>query len=266
MAAKVKNVLNKKPQKTVRNVLVQPFKTKWPQITKEETINVIGLLQRLPQQFVVHGSNDVFQLLHDGQACALLLSSDFHPQIFGKQIIRMARRNLPSIQILAIDDLKWQGKLEKLVAIRKSGNKNENVAQLLVSMDEIIKVHDFEDDLSQPSLPIKKKERIAKTRTNINIEDLSKLYLKRSSNAAREFIPPVSEYSVKLTKKEKSDFSGDFISFKRPRSDDDLLSTNVSAPHNQTNLKSSKKLQIKYMSLTVNRIVGNPERKHNKKK
>uniref|UniRef100_A0A1Q3F6C6 Uncharacterized protein n=1 Tax=Culex tarsalis TaxID=7177 RepID=A0A1Q3F6C6_CULTA len=266
MSAKAKTVKNSKPSKTIRNVLVQPFKTKWPLVNENDVIRITQLLKQVPRDHVTVGTNAALELLHTAKACALLLTSEFHPHILGKQIIRMAQRNLPTIKVLAIPDLKWDDSLQKVIAIRGGEQRVPQLDSLLAAMAEIIKSNGFEDDLCSSPVSIK-----------ISPEELSRLYLTRSDSNQRAFIPRVSSYAIKSKDGDNKQDWGEFISLSKstPESMDveseEELEQSVESKLNisgKLDVKSSENLKQQsgpYIGLTVNRIQGDPNRRKNPK-
>uniref|UniRef100_A0A1Q3F6Y8 Uncharacterized protein n=1 Tax=Culex tarsalis TaxID=7177 RepID=A0A1Q3F6Y8_CULTA len=278
MSAKAKTVKNSKPSKTIRNVLVQPFKTKWPLVNENDMTRTTQLLKQVPRDHVTVGTNAALEILHTAKACALLLTSEFHPHILGKQIIRMAQRNLPTIKVLAIPDLKWDDSLQKVIAIRGGEQRVPQLDSLLAAMEEIIKSNGFEDDLCSSPISIKKKKsRPKKPATKISPEELSRLYLTRSDSNQRAFIPRVSSYAIKSKDGDNKQDWGEFISLSKstPESMDveseEELEQSVESKLNisgKLNVKSSENLKQQsgpYIGLTVNRIQGDPNRRKNPK-
>uniref|UniRef100_A0A8D8AFI6 (northern house mosquito) hypothetical protein n=2 Tax=Culex pipiens TaxID=7175 RepID=A0A8D8AFI6_CULPI len=276
MSAKAKSFKNPKASKTIRNVLVQPFKTKWPLVDENDAKRVTKFLEEVPRDHVVVGTNAALELLHTAKACALFLTSDFHPHILGKQIIRMARRNLPTVKILAIPGLKWDDNLQKMIAIRSGGQRADS---LLQAMEEMIKANDFEDDLCASTVSIKKEKlRKRKVATKMGPEEISGLYLTSSESNQRAFIPRISSYATKSkVGDDKADW-GEFISFNKSttesmefESDEEELEQKVESKLNisgKLNAKSNESLRKQngpYIGLTVNRIQGNPNRRKNPK-
>lgn len=271
MTNKAKPVQSTKTVKTIRNVLVQPFKTQWPSVGEAEGTKLVNLLEQIAKDQVVHGMNPVNHLLSRGLACALFITSDFHPQILGKQIIQMARRNSPAIQILALEGLSWNGKQEKLVAVRNASHEySENVIDLLNLMVAIGDSKGYVVDRSESSsIKNKKPGQKAKVR-NMSLEEIAQLYIPRPKNGKRAFVPQVSIFAGKQTAETKKSDWGPFISFKRPRSEQ-----NESRSKNESKIKTkspSSSINANtvapeaYEPLTVNRVQGNPNRKQDKRK
>lgn len=267
MNRKAKTVQNIKSAKTIRNVLVQPFKTVWPCVASEDATKLVKMLNELPSAHVVHGTNPVSHLLSQGQACALFITSDFHPQILGKQIIQMARRNCPQIPILAPECLKWGEKLEKLIALRTTSNEQPEATELLKYMTDVIKAKEYDKDrfVSKPSE--KKLQQEPKTEERAPDAVLPRPHLNRPVENKRAFIPQVSMFATKqLTCSSKEDW-GEYITFKRKRSEtektDEPKSKKISK---QKPTKPERKSSTSYIPLTVNRIQGNPNRKADKRK
>ncbi|XP_062565702.1 uncharacterized protein LOC134227986 [Armigeres subalbatus] len=255
---KGKAAQNGKSSKTIRNVLVQPFKVEWPCVDSEDAIKVIEMLNDLSSSQIVAGTNPVSHLLSQGQACALFITSDFHPQILGKQIIQMARRHSPHIQIIAPECLKYGGQLAKLVAIRNISNGEPKVIKLLTYITDIIKSKGYDKEQCElTSGTSKKSHEDPKTRSTSPVA-LSRLHLPRPGEGVRAFIPEVSAIVNEQTTNSKQDW-GEYIALKRRRSE---------AKNDTENKKKSKPAatqKTSYISLTVNRIQGNPNRKKDRK-
>ncbi|XP_065094012.1 uncharacterized protein LOC135714557 isoform X2 [Ochlerotatus camptorhynchus] len=269
MTSKAKSVKSAKPLKTVRNVLVQPFKTQWPCVQLSEAGNLVNLLKQIPKDQVVHGTSPVNHLLSKGLACAFLISSDFHPQILGKQIIQMARRNSPGIQLLALECLSWNGKLEKLVAIRKTSNQYpEKVIELLNLMMKIGESKGYDTESSKFSSGGNRKLMAQQTKVeNMSQEEIERLYLPRSTNGKRAFVPQVSIFAGKQTVEAKKDDWGQFVSFKRSGADQIEINLKGKSKRKEKSSASTKaniNASEGYVPLTVNRLQGNPNRKSEK--
>lgn len=266
MPSKAKPVQSAKSLKTVRNVLVQPFKIQWPCVQQADGGDLDNLLKQIPKNQVVHGTNPVTHLLSKGLACALLISSDFHPQILGKQIIQMARRYSPGIQILALESLSWNGKPEKLVAIRNTSYPDK-VIELLNLMIEIGKSKGYDTESSE--LPSGGNRKLMGQQTkveNIPLEEIARLYLPRLANGKRSFVPQVSIFAGKQTVGARKDDWGQFVSFKRPRSEQKEVNLKGKKKSASASTKAEINASEAYVPLTVNRVQGNPNRKADKRK
>lgn len=218
----------------------------------------------------MHGTNPVNHLLSQGLACALLISSDFHPQILGKQIIQMARRNSPGIQILALECLSWNGKPEKLVAIRNTSFPVK-VIELLNLMMDIGESNGYYTEWSNFSSGENRKPLKQQTKVeNVSLEEIDLLYIPRPANGKRAFVPQVSIFAGKQTVDPKNDDWGQFVSFKRPRSEQMEEDLKGESKSKKKSAPTSTKAQINaseaYVPLTVNRLQGNPNRKAEKRK
>ncbi|XP_055633525.1 uncharacterized protein LOC129773890 [Toxorhynchites rutilus septentrionalis] len=258
MNAKTKTLQSGKPSKTVRNVLVQPFKTKWPLVTGNEREKVENLLNKISQEHLAIGSNAACGILHNGQACALFLTSDFYPQILGKQIIRMARRNSSSVKILAIENLSWNGIQEKLIAVRKSASKDPTICNLLELTEHICMLSGFDDDSSDVLKTSKAKSSTKlKFAQNEGGETIDKFYLERVDSKQREFVPNISTLLSKTTKISTNPEWGEHISFKPKPMEIELDHQLKQKPV----FPKIKKSSVTYAPLIVNRVRGNPNRK-----
>ncbi|EAT38987.1 AAEL009177-PA [Aedes aegypti] len=267
MSQKAKTIKNAKTTKSIRNVLVQPFKTVWPSVGSEEAIKINNMINKLTSPHVVHGTNPVSHLLSQGQASALFITSDFHPQILGKQIIQMARRNCPQIQILAPECLKWSDTPEKLIAIRSAYRDQPEIVELLQYVAHIIKSKEYDKEQINSS----SSKKITQAEQN-NVErappvELPRLHLNRLAENKRTFIPQVSIFATKqLAASPKNDWS-EYITLKRGRSETETADkTKPKKKSKTTPTKSDEKVSSSYIPLTVNRVQGNPNRKVDKKK
>lgn len=227
-----------------------------PQIDESEANQVLQLLGKIPENLIVCGFNEGLKKLQDSTASALLLSSDFHPQIFGKQIIRMARRNRSPIKILAIDNLRWNDMVKKILVI--SEDRNSELDELLQVMDAICKAKGYEDDLCRISAPPKKSYvKLKKTEEKLNPVSIAKLHLVQPTSTQRAFVPKLSIYATKPVGPD-GERCEQYISLGRTAShgnDKSLKCVKKSKP------KKSPKIVSDYCTLTVNRIQGNPDRK-----
>lgn len=188
----------------------------------------------------------------------------------------MARRNLPTVKIVAMHGLKWDDNLQKMIAIRGG---EQRVDSLLQAMEEIIKANDFEDDLCASLVSIKKdKLRKGKVATKLGPKELSGLYLTRSESNQRAFIPKISSYATKSKVGDAKADWGEFISFNKStpesmelESEEEELEQRVESKLNisgKLNAKSNESLRKQsgpYIGLTVNRIQGDPNRRKNPK-
>ncbi|KXJ79575.1 hypothetical protein RP20_CCG000364 [Aedes albopictus] len=267
MNQKAKTIQNVKSAKTVRNVLVQPFKTVWPSVDTEEATNLIKMINELPCAHVVHGTNPVSHLLSQGQACALLITSDFHPQILGKQILQMARRNSPQILILAPEGLRWKDKPEKLIGIRETARNQSETTELLKFMVGVVKAKEYDKEHVDATRS-KKDHPTERNPGNAACPRFLQRYLNRPVENKRAFVPPVSLFATKqLACSTKDNDWGEYISFKRARPDPEA--TKSPKPKKKSKhmaKKAERKLSESYIPLTVNRVQGNPDRKVDKKK
>ncbi|XP_058821631.1 uncharacterized protein LOC131683570 [Topomyia yanbarensis] len=275
MSGKVKTVQSSKPVKTIRNVLVQPFKTKWPLVPGNDAEQFNKLFTKIPHNLMTRGMKDSVRLINEGKSCALFLSSDFHPQILGKQLIRMARRNSPTIQIVTVEKIRWSGSLERILAIPKSGSEQHDVAELLTLMTKIAKANEYEDDLCHNTT-----ERSKLTTKQRNVvqelkpDDIARLHLPRHDCKRRTFVPEVSIFAPKSTVDTDKEEWSEYISLKRSRQDEMEFDVNlgpsksiVGRKEKDSNKPAFVKAGTTYVPLTVNRIQGNPNRKkHNRKK
>ncbi|XP_058453581.1 uncharacterized protein LOC131431733 [Malaya genurostris] len=268
MSGKAKFVQSVKPVKTTRNVLVQPFKTKWPLVPANDAEVFNTIFTKVPNNLMIHGLKDAMPLLSQGKACAVFLSSDFHPQILGKQIIRMARRNSSHILILAVEKLRCNGSWERLVAIPNSASCEQQVSNLLELMTQITKANGYEDDLyhisSENSKSNSKQQKIIE---ELNPETVTRLHLTRDDLTKRAFVPEVSIFAPK--KSSVTEECTDYISFKRNSPvemevESDMRSTTTSYSRKKHGPGKLTKDSTVYVPLTVNRIQGNLNRKKRK--
>ncbi|XP_053697478.1 uncharacterized protein LOC128744467 [Sabethes cyaneus] len=254
-----KTISGGKQTKTIRNVLVQPFKTKWPILPDAEVSNFQQLFKQVPQHLLVRGINETVQLIHEGKACVLLINSNFHPQILAKQLIRMARRNLPDIKTLAIENLRLQSSAEKIVAIRRSDDQEpESYHQLLQLISNICISNGYEDGVDTP-LKKDEKQKIEQKKSVEEIEPriISQIYLIRHDSNRRVFVPKISIHASPKKQITENDW-GEYVSFEQPK----RYNTVKDGKRSQNSYQVSN---MPYVPLTVNRVQGNPDRKRKKK-
>ncbi|XP_055549674.1 uncharacterized protein LOC129732647 isoform X1 [Wyeomyia smithii] len=269
MEKTAKTALNRKQIKSIRNVLVQPFKNKWPLLPETEAANFNMLFKQIPQNLLVNGINESVQLINEGEACLLLLNSGFHPQILGKQIIRMALRIIPDIKILVVEKLAVQGSPQKIIAIRKnSRDQVEPSYQLLKLITEIYKSNNYENVDNRASVN-DEKQKLKKMNADEQItpEVITKQYLTRRDTKKREFVPPVSVFASRNTDLTEKDEWDEYVSFTQQKyvQSDKIKIQKKNPFHHTAKTKKSRRNEVTYVPLSVNRIQGNPERKRKKK-
>lgn len=182
----------------------------------------------------------------------------------------MARRNTPGIQILALECLSWNGKPEKMVAVRNTLYPVK-VIELLNLMMDIGEANGYYTDAWIFSSAEKRKPLEQQTKVeNLSLEEIEQLYIPRPDNGKRAFVPKVSIFAGKQTVGPKKDDWGQFVSFKRPRSEQ--METNLKSESKSKKKSASASTTAKtnaseaYVPLTVNRVQGNPNRKAEKRK
>ncbi|XP_055549675.1 uncharacterized protein LOC129732647 isoform X2 [Wyeomyia smithii] len=250
MEKTAKTALNRKQIKSIRNVLVQPFKNKWPLLPETEAANFNMLFKQIPQNLLVNGINESVQLINEGEACLLLLNSGFHPQIL-------------------VEKLAVQGSPQKIIAIRKnSRDQVEPSYQLLKLITEIYKSNNYENVDNRASVN-DEKQKLKKMNADEQItpEVITKQYLTRRDTKKREFVPPVSVFASRNTDLTEKDEWDEYVSFTQQKyvQSDKIKIQKKNPFHHTAKTKKSRRNEVTYVPLSVNRIQGNPERKRKKK-
>uniref|UniRef100_A0A182N795 Uncharacterized protein n=1 Tax=Anopheles dirus TaxID=7168 RepID=A0A182N795_9DIPT len=253
----------KKPSKSLRNVLAQPFQFVWPRVPDGDIKQCIELLKSVEREHIVSGCNGIIKQLEKGEVLALFILDKFNPQIFAKFVIEMARKRNPSLQVLALPSFpKGCNKGSMFYAIPKTAESEQSAAvrALLKWMQSVALQNGF----------VRKKRKVARetARDQTMTSPKAKRPLDEPMTDAEVAKLYIFESTAGQTKRHaRKDFTSDFISladmnttvFERKSQDEQ------NPPTDDNQSTERKPFDASYKPLTVNRVQGNPDRVAHKK-
>uniref|UniRef100_A0A2M4BWF1 Uncharacterized protein n=1 Tax=Anopheles marajoara TaxID=58244 RepID=A0A2M4BWF1_9DIPT len=257
-------------KKSIRNVLVQPYDLPWPAIANDDVDDYTRLIEQIDRKSIVYGCNPVTQLLQNGTTPAFFILNSFHPKIFAKTIIQMARRRNPAVLVLAVPSFPAKQKPNSMMMAIGTPKEGEPVPEALTAlldwMKKVCARDQFVDTKALARLKSLSAVRKQSSQRKSNSGKAIDQPLTKEQLAAIYILEPAKETADETTLIESNanpvDETMDFISFSGQ------TDNAKPKPTNAPKLKASserKQLYDPYIPLTVNRIRGNPERVEHKK-
>ncbi|XP_035779201.1 uncharacterized protein LOC118459682 [Anopheles albimanus] len=256
-------------KKSIRNVLVQPYDLPWPMISDDDADDYTRLIEQVDRKSIIYGCNPVTRLLQTGTTAAFFILNSFHPKIFAKTIIQMARRRNPTVLVLAVSSFPAKTKANSMMMAIAAPKEGEPVPEALTALlDWMKKVCAREEFVDTKALArLKSLRTVGESRKRkSNSDKVVDQPLTKEQLAAIYILEPAKEAADETTVIESNtnpvDETMDFISFS-----DQAANVKRKSP-NAPQLKVSnerKQLHDPYIPLTVNRIKGNTERVEHKK-
>ncbi|XP_050088941.1 uncharacterized protein LOC126573112 [Anopheles aquasalis] len=254
-------------KKSIRNVLVQPYDLPWPLIADDNVDEYTRLIEQVDGKSIIYGCNPVTRLLQTGTTPAFFILNSFHPKIFAKTIIQMARRRNPAVLVLAVPSFPAKPKANSMmmaIATPKEGEPvPETLTALLDWMKKVCAREPFVDTKALARLKSLRAIREQSSKRKSNADKVVDQPLTKEQLAAIYILEPAKKTVDETTMIESNtnpfDETMDFISFSG--SADNAKRKPTNAPK----LNERKQRYDPYIPLTVNRIKGNPERVEHKK-
>uniref|UniRef100_A0A2M4CS77 Uncharacterized protein n=1 Tax=Anopheles darlingi TaxID=43151 RepID=A0A2M4CS77_ANODA len=257
-------------KKSIRNVLVQPYDLPWPAIADDDFDDYTRLTEQVDSKCIIYGCNPVTRLLQAGATPAFFILNSFHPKIFAKTIIQMARRRNPAVLVLAVPSFPAKPRANSMMmaigASKEGGPVPEATTALLEWMKKVYAREQFVDTKAVARLKSLRAIGERSSKRKSNLDKVVDQPLTKEQLAAIYILEPLKEAAVETTMTESNtnpvNETMDFISFS---GQDDSVKRKPTNATKSTALNERKQLHDPYIPLTVNRIKGNPERIEHKK-
>ncbi|XP_052863280.1 uncharacterized protein LOC128269916 [Anopheles cruzii] len=256
---------SKKPvaKKSIRNVLVQPYEVTWPTIPKDDFDECVRRLEQVDRKCFVYGCNPVIRVLQNGTSPVFFVLSSFHPKIFAKTIIQMARRRNPSVLTLSLPSFPGQPKQDSMmmaIVPNQEGEPAPAIKALLEWTKQLCVREKFIEpavDQVKRTPKVSEKAKRKPSKQPLTKEQLAALYVLQPIGEAQE------EKSKRIvTKPDAPEDTLDFISFS---GDDNNRKRKAADSPSSTISGSRKQPKDTYVPLKINRVRGNPNRVEHKK-
>ncbi|XP_023287925.1 uncharacterized protein LOC105697012 [Orussus abietinus] len=214
----------KGPPKAVRNVLVQPFESLWPVLKKEDCKPVEKILRA---KSIIFGANAVMRALEKGDVCSVLLNTNIDPPFATKHIVVMCQgKAIPIILMQSLKSITLQalGFASIVIALKKhvadsTDNYFYKLHEAVCNIASNLSVprtpvqlfqsgSDSEDSLvtmdDESNMEIKNGSNTPKVPKTCRVP--TDLYLYRSSEKERAFVPPGDKGNCSGNIKSSDDF------------------------------------------------------------
>ncbi|XP_058055914.1 uncharacterized protein LOC131207318 [Anopheles bellator] len=258
---------SKKPvaKKSIRNVLVQPYEVTWPTIPKDDFDECVRRLEQVDRKYFVYGCNPVIRALQNGTSPVFFILNSFHPKIFAKTIIRMARRRSPSVLTLSLPSFPGQPKQDSMMMAIVPNQESEPAPAIKALLEWTKQLCVREKFIKAAIDQVKKTAKVSKkakrkhSRQPLTKEQLAALYVLQPIGEAQE------EKLKRIVTKPDAPAAQDTLDFISFSGDDNNRKRKAADSPSSTVSSNRKQPKETYVPLKINRVQGNANRVEHKK-
>lgn len=206
---------------------------------------------------LIFGINEVTKLLENDMCACVLITSDVTPQLMVRHVVDMAV--LTSTPVLVMPDLRkilksCCGLSSVSLGVKKDVLNNSGLCVIVKQVKEIYGHYPVpKDHINYHRINVEDSKDVEMVESSGNKTNVGKLdseeefvYLQRTNNGKRAFVPELSEFSGRMVNETVAGSSDGFLAF------------------NQDENKSINMTKKQYKSLVIKRLKGNKDREKRK--